>query len=105
MYLGEEPAKDQLENVSINVIANPGGYVQSATLNVNIHVMGLDDHQPNHARMKQLLDLVLPALDDATHTIGSTTIHVDVLDDKGVFKDQENHGKFFYNIRVNCITL
>lgn len=104
-YLYNEPNGDQKENVSVNLLANPIEYVQSATVNVNVHVSGLNEHQANLARMKQIVDVVLPLLDEKEYEVSGTTLHLSIDDDKGVYKDVDNSGKFYYNVRVNCITL
>lgn len=105
VIIGEEPDRDQKENITLGLIANPVDYLQSATGNVNIHVWGIDENTPNHARMMALIDILIPLLNDTVYTVGDTTLHVTIEDDKGVFKNQENQGKYFYNLRINCITL
>lgn len=104
-YLNSEPNGDGKENVIIGLLTNPINYLQKAVVNVNISVNGLNEHQANLARTKTILDLILPLLDDKEYYVGTTTMHLSIDDDKGVFKDRNNLGKFVYNIRVNCITL
>lgn len=104
VYLNNEPHGDQKENIVINLLSNPLTYVQEATMNVNIHVMGINEHQADLARMKQIVDIVLPLLADTHHNTNGTDLHLSVEDDKGVFEDVDSKGKFFYNIRVKCIT-
>ena len=103
-YLNEEP-KDMKENVSINLLANPIAYLQQAIVNVNIHVRGLSENQANLARMKEIVDLIIPLLDDNEYLISGVTLHLSIDDDKGVYKDVDNTGKYYYNLRVNCITI
>lgn len=105
VYIGDEPERSQKENISLNLIANPIGYVQSATGNVNIHVLGIHEKGANLKRIKEIVDVILPELNDKVHRVGGTTLHVTIEDDKGVFSDNDNQGKFYYNIRVNLITL
>ena len=105
VYLGVEPERNQKENITIGIITNPVGYLQQAIGNVNIHVWGQHEGLPNHARIKVLLDLLIPVLDDAVHVVGDTTVHVTIENDNGVHENQDHVGKHFYNIRINCITL
>ena len=105
VFIGNEPELNQEENVTIAMLNNPIEYVQQAILNVNIHAWGRDELNPDHARMKVLVDLLIPLLDNQTYNINGTTIHVDILNDNGVYPNQENIGKFYYNFRINCITL
>ena len=93
------------ENVSVNLLSNPVSYVQSSTVNVNVHVRGLNENQANLARMKTIVDLIIPLLDEKVYDVAGVPLHLTIEDDKGVFKDVDNTGKYFYNLRVNCITL
>jgi len=104
-YLHNEPEGDQKENVSIGMLNNPIEYVQDSTVNVNIHVMGLSESIANSARMRAILNLIIPQLDNADHLVDGTTLHTYIQDDKGVYRDRENNGKFFYNLRIKCVTL
>lgn len=104
-YLMNEPNGDQKENISINLLSNPVEYVQSSIVNVNVHVMGLSEHQANLARMKAIVDLVIPLLDEREFDVSGVPLHLSIDDDKGVYKDVDNSGKYYYNLRVNCITL
>ena len=104
-FIGNEPNGSQTENVVIGLLTNPINYVQSAILNVNTHVMGVDEHTADLGRLQAITDVLLPLLDDKYYLVDGTTLHLTIEDDKGVFKSIDNKGKFYYNIRVNCITL
>jgi hypothetical protein len=104
VYIGHEP-NDKLENVVINLITSPGGKVQAPQLNINISAEGINEHQADLARLKAIQDLIMPLVDDTSHSIGGENYHFDIADDKGTMKDQDIPGKFFVNLRVNCITV
>ena len=104
-YLFNEPVGDQKDNIIIGVLANPGTYVQSAILNVNVSVMGLNEHTPNMAKLLSIANLVQPYLEDASHSVEGSDYHLTIENDAGVYPKLDQVGKFIYNFRVNCITL
>lgn len=104
VYNGPEPKGDQKENITINVLNNPGGYVQDGFLNVNIHVTGLRDGRPNLGRFAAIRAALTPYLDGVVVT-GAKTVHLDIDADLGPFADQDNAGKHFHNVRINFVTL
>jgi len=104
VYNGPEPVNDQKENVTINVLANPGEYLQEGVLNVNLHAVSLKGKLPNSKRLKAILDVVMPLVDDVV--IGSPkSLHLTVANEVGPFPDKDNLGKHFHNIRLNFVTL
>ena len=105
VLLRQSERNDQLENVVLGILNNPGTYVQEGFMNVNPECVGLSEEKPNMERLKTIVDLILPELDDKVITVGTTTLHVTVDGDNGIFKDQDKGNKFFYNIRVNFVTL
>ena len=107
VIIGEETMGDQNENVCLNLLNNPIEYTQQGILNVNVFVMGDNDQRPNMYRMRELVNCIFPLLDNQVHYLekDEITLHLKIEDDKGVFKSFENKGKFFYNIRVQFLTL
>lgn len=105
VYLFNEPVGDQKDNIIIGTLVNPGTYVQQAILNVNISVLGLNEHTPNMARLLEIGRLLLPLLENASHSVDGSDYHVEIEQDKGVYPKLDQKGKFIYNFRINCITL
>lgn len=108
VYLYNVPTdKVQLENFTLNILNNPADYVQDGIMNVNLEMMGLEKGSPNSLRMKQIMDLVFPFFDNTTieNADKSTTLHLDIDDDKGIFKEQNSEKNYLYNLRVRFVTL
>lgn len=101
VYIGEIPGGDQLENLSLNTLANQNAYLQSGFANVNIYVPEVKAGRANLERFKQLIDIAVPLLED---TSGSD-VFFQIDDDKGIFKDQDRDSMYFYNIRLTFQTL
>lgn len=104
VYITHE-ANDKLENVVINAITNPNLKVQQPILNININLEGDDEHRADLARTKTILELIKPLVDNVSYRIDGEDYHFEIADDKGTFKDIDIPGKFFYNLRVNCLTV
>lgn len=105
VYLNELPGALQNENIVVNCLVNPGTYVQQAIVNLNIYVNGIHEKQANLAKMHSIVEAIIPLVHNTTHYIGGVTLHTDIVDDKGVFPDIDYEGLYFYNLRLNCITL
>jgi hypothetical protein len=107
VIIGDEEMGDQNENVCINLLNNRVQYLQEGFLNINVHIMGINEDVANLKRMKELVDLIFPLVNEKEHYFEDhqITLHLNIEDDKGVFKSQESKGKFFYNIKINYLTL
>lgn len=101
VYVGRSPENDQLENITLNTLTNPGTYLQNGLINVNIEVMEFKQGLPNTARFKELLDTLIPLVDKTDH-LGSTgaSVQLTIDDDKGIFDSNTQTGKNIYNLRV-----
>lgn len=99
--------EEQKENVVLNVLVNPGTYVQDGIMNVNLEMLELEKGRPNSVRMKEIMDLIVPVFDQKTirKGDGSVTLHTEIDRDMGLFKDRESSQKYFYNLRVRFVTL
>ena len=100
VYIGDAPDNDQGENITLNCLTNPIDYVQKGIMNVNIELMGIEKGVPNQIRFSEILTDLLPLLDDVDIWNEGTTVQVRIDDDKGIFKSNEQEGKYFYNLRV-----
>ena len=98
---------DQTENVCLNLLTNPIAYTQQGIVNVNTHVMGINEEVANAARMKVIMEIIYPLMDNKTYWMedDAITLHLQIEDDKGIFRSVEQKGKFFYNLRINFLTL
>lgn len=105
VYIQELPGALQNENIVVNMLVNPGTTLQEAKVNVNVYVMGIHEMQANLAKMHSIVNQVLSILHNTTHYIGGTTLHTSVENDVGIFPDDKQEGMYYYNIRLNCITL
>jgi len=101
IYSTSIPDKDQRENITIKTLNNPNQYLQQGYINLNIHVPEVESGRPNLLRMKQILNIILPLVDDVK--TGTFTFQID--DDKGVFKNQELDSMYFYNLKLKFQTI
>ncbi len=97
VYIGDPDSKSQLEDVTVNSLANRVEYLQQGILNLNIYAYQLKSGRANLARFQELVGLISPMVDDVA--IGD--YHFQINDDKGIFKDIDKDGMFFYNIRLD----
>tara|TARA_R110000744_G_scaffold195512_1_gene314546 strand:+ start:9420 stop:9815 length:396 start_codon:yes stop_codon:yes gene_type:complete len=105
VYIGNPPTGDQLENITLNTLRNPSGYVQKGVLNANIELMETEKGVANTRRFKELLDILLPLMDDKAVFDTNITVHLSIEDDKGIFPVQDSTGKYLYNLRVEFTAL
>ena len=101
VYVGDIPDGNQLENISINTLSNPNDYVQEGYLNLNIYVLGTKSGRPNLSRFKEILDVVLPLVENNS----KNDVYFQIDDDKGIFKDQDADSMYFYNLKLIFQTL
>lgn len=104
VYIGPEPINNQLENITLNILGNPNGYVQDGTANVNIHLLYGPEGQRNTKRFKELAELILPVV-EGDLSDSEITLHTEIQNEGNVHRDADNKGKEFYNIRINFQTL
>ena len=100
VYNGERPSSSELEDITIQTLANSSDYLQQGFININIYAEQLEAGRPNLAKFKQVIDVLIPMLDD----IKSNEITIQIDDDKGVFKDQDKDDIYFYNLRLRFQT-
>lgn len=105
VYFNNTSALSQGEFILVNTINNPKQYVQNGFGNVNIHVPNLSENVENGNRFKELIDIILPLLNDVTVETNKGTFHFQVDDDKGVFDDKQRDGMSYYNIKFEFQTL
>jgi len=103
--IGSPDLTGQSEDVAINLLNNPKQYLQSGFLNVNIHVAKLSNGRHNLQRLNELVELILPLLEDTSIQTTKGNFYFDVDDDKGVFDDTDRDGMSYYNIRINFQTI
>ncbi|MEE9408269.1 MAG: hypothetical protein V3V28_09360 [Polaribacter sp.] len=101
IYSGNIPDKDQNENITIKTLNNPNRYLQVGYINLNIHIKEIQSGRPNLARFKEILNIIIPLVDDVK--TGTFTFQID--DDKGVFKNQELDSMYFYNLKLKFQTI
>lgn len=97
VYIGDFPSGNQLENITINTLTNPNRYLQNGYMNLNIYVPEQQAGRPPLARFKQIVDILIPLVLD---TQNDQSYFFQIDDDKGFFRDNENDGMWFYNIRL-----
>lgn len=102
IYIGTPPDSDELENITINTLTNPNGYVQSGVINLNVYVQQKKGGRPNLERIKEINQAIFPIVEN---TKGSEDVFFQLLEDKGFFKDSDRDGLYFYNIRLEFQTI
>ena len=101
IYSGNIPNGDQNENITIKTLNNPNQYLQVGYINLNIHIKEIKSGRPNLARFKEILNIIIPLVDDVK--IRTFTFQID--DDKGVFKNQELDSMYLYNLKLKFQTI
>lgn len=101
IYIGNVPDVSQLEDISINTLANSNEYLQKGFININIHVKEIESGRANLAKFKQIIDAIIPLVKDTQ----TQDVYFQIDDDKGIFKDQDKDSMFFYNLRLTFQTL
>lgn len=101
IYLGSFPDGNQEENITIKTLNNPNRYLQVGYINLNIHIKEINSGRPNLSRFKEILNLVMPLVDD----VKTGTFSFQIDDDKGVFKNQELDSMYFYNLKLKFQTI
>ena len=101
VYSTSLPDGDQNENITIQTLNNPNRYLQEGYLNLNIHVKEVSSGRPNLKRLRQLLDIIIPLVDD----VKKETFTFQIDDDKGVFKNKELDSMYFYNLKLKFQTI
>lgn len=97
VYIGDFPSGDQLENVTINVLTNPNKYLQEGYCNLNAYVKEIKAGRPPLERFQSIINILIPLIRDASK---DNLYFFQIDDDKGWFKDPDNDGIWFYNLRV-----
>ena len=101
VYIGPSPDGDISENVTLRTLTNPATYLQRGLMNVNIELMEFKKGQANTARFDELLKVIIPLLHKADMSkADGTSVQLTIEDDKGIFPDNDQEGKYIYNLRV-----
>ena len=101
IYSGDMPDISQEENITIKTLNNPNRYLQVGFINLNIYCKEISSGRPNMARLKELINIIIPLVEDVK--TGPYTFQID--DDKGIFKDQELDSMYFYNLKIKFQTI
>lgn len=101
IYSGNIPDSDQKENITIKTLNNPNQYLQVGYINLNIHIKEIQSGRPNLAKFKEILNVIIPLVEDVKD--GTFTFQID--DDKGVFKNKELDNMYFYNLKLKFQTI
>ncbi len=101
VYSTEIPNGDLQENISLNVLTNKSNYYQVGYINLNIYLKELLSGRPNLKRFREIVEIIRPLIDD----VKKGTYTFQIYEDKGIFKDQENDGLYFYNLRLKFQTI
>jgi hypothetical protein len=105
VMIGSPDLTGQSEDVAINLLNNPNQYLQTGLINVNIHIPKLSNGRHDLPRLNELVELILPLLEDASIKTTKGNFYFQVEDDKGVFDDNDRDGMSYYNIRVTFQTI
>jgi hypothetical protein len=101
VHIGDAPNGSQLEEITIKVLNNPNTYLQNGFINLNIYTPQLKSGRANLERLQQLIGIIIPLIKD----VSINSYHFQIDDDKGVFKDQDNDGMYFYNFKIEFQTI
>lgn len=104
IYMGEPPSDSGKIDVGLNIINNPNKYLQNGFCNVNIYVPKTDKNRDQLAKFKELVNIVLPLLEDASLTKNGNTFHFQIDDDKGIIDDNSRDNFSYYNIKLEFQT-
>lgn len=100
VYIGNPPDGDQLQNIGLNVLNNASGYLQKGFVNVNIYIKSSGKGRPKLNEFQPTVRAVTDLLEDAN----AGEYFFQLYDDKGLFRDQNQDGIYFYNLRVQFQT-
>lgn len=101
VYIGDYPSISQSEDVTLNTLNNRNDYLQTGFLNLNLYMKQVSSGRPNLKRFKELMDIIIPMVEDTNDGI----YHFQIDDDKGVFKDKDRDEMYFYNLRLEFQTI
>lgn len=101
VYATGRPSGSQLEDIEINTLSNIPDHLQQGFLNVNIYAKEIEAGRPNLAKFKQVIDVLIPILEDAR----TDDFFIQIDDDKGIFKDNEQDNTYFYNLKLTYQTI
>lgn len=100
VYIGDSEDTSQEENITIKVLNNPNLYLQSGFLNLNFYTNQVNSGRPDNSKFNQVIPLLVELIEDAN----MDNVHFQIDDDKGVFKDNDKDGLYFYNLRIEFQT-
>lgn len=100
VYIGDPPDGSEKQDIGLNVLNNASGYLQRGFVNVNIYIKSSGKGRPNLTEFQPIVRALTDLLEDAKS--GEYFYQLD--DDKGLFKDQNRDGTYFYNLKLQFQT-
>lgn len=104
VYIGDTPDTSETEDITIKTLSNPNGYVQSGIINLNLYIPQVKAGRANLERFKELLPIISGLVNESQSHIDGD-YYYQILEDKGIFKDQERDGIYFNNLRLEFQTI
>ncbi|MBD0822640.1 hypothetical protein [Aestuariibaculum marinum] len=101
VYIGTPPDTSQLEDIGLNTLTNPKAYLQTGFANLNLFTKEVESGRADLARIKELINIIMPLVEDAV----SDGVFFQIDDDKGNFKDDDKDSMYYYNLRLTFQTL
>ena len=101
IYKGVVPKTSQLEDIEINVLTNPNGYLQDGYANVNLYCIEDASGRVNTKRLSEITNIVTPLVDD----VEKEGFYFQIDNQGGIFKDQDRDKMYFFNLKLNYQTL
>ena len=105
LFIGDPPRTSQEESINLNLLTNPNRYLQSGYVNLNVFAPKLQSGRDNIARLEQLINIIIPLVEDTEITTENGTFHFQIDDDKGIFDAKDMDGMSYYNLRLTFQTL
>lgn len=104
IYIGEAPLTEQSESICLNLLNNPNKYLQTGFCNLNTYIPKLQSGRDNLGRFQELIDIIIPIVEDSEINTTKGTFFFQIDDDKGVFDDKDRDGMSYYNLRLEFQT-
>ena len=101
IYKGSVDSKSQKEDIEINVLTNPNGYLQAGIANINFYCLDSTINLPNTKRMKEIIMELIKLLDNKSRD----NFFFQVENQTGPFKDQDRDKMHYANIRLTYQTI
>lgn len=103
IYKGQVPAKSQLQDVEVKVLANNNKYLQNGFVNINFYCQQIKEGIPDNLKLSEINDILIGLIDNKN----IEGILFEVESQAGAIKDNEpgRDGIFFTNLKVKFNTL